>query len=95
MQLPVIRPMTLADIDEIVAAFLHQDWGDRRVKLEFAVGHAEMHPFAAESDGAVVGTGIISLHGPVAWTGTMSGRATALAAPGPWPKRHGPPPPNR
>ena len=71
MELPVIRPMVLADIDAIVDLFVRGDWGDRRLSLEFAIEHPESRPFVADADGTVVGTGIISLHGPVAWIGTV------------------------
>ncbi len=71
MQLPVIRPMTLADVDPIVELFLRQDWGDRRLNLGFVIGHPETRPFVADADGIVVGTGVVSLNGPVAWIGTI------------------------
>jgi GNAT superfamily N-acetyltransferase len=63
--------MTRADVDPIVAAFLRNDWGDRRLNLEFVIAHEETHPFVAEADGVVVGTGVVSLNGPVAWIGTI------------------------
>ena len=71
MQLPVIRPMTLADVDPIVDLFLSQDWGDRRLYLEFVIGHPDTQPFVAEADGVAVGTGVIGITGPVAWIGTI------------------------
>ncbi len=71
MQLPVIRPMTHADVDPIVALFLRQDWGDRRLYLEFVIDHPESQPFVAEADGVVVGTGVIGINGPVGWIGTI------------------------
>jgi len=71
MQLPVIRPMTRADIDPVVALLLSQDWGDRRLYLEFALAHPETQPFVAEADGVAVGTGVISLNGTVGWIGTI------------------------
>ena len=63
--------MVTADIDPIVDLFLRQHWGDRRLNLEFVVGHPETHPFVADADGTVVGTGVVSLNGPVAWIGTI------------------------
>jgi GNAT superfamily N-acetyltransferase len=63
--------MTLADVDPIVDLFLRQDWGDRRLNLEFVIGHAETRPFVADVGGVVVGTGVVSLNGPVAWIGTI------------------------
>jgi predicted N-acetyltransferase YhbS len=71
MPLPLIRPMTPADVDPATVAILRADWGDRRAYLEFVTGHAETHPFVADADGAIVGTGVVSLHGPVAWIGTI------------------------
>ena len=71
MHLPRIRPMTPADVEPVARAFLREDWGDRRLNLEFVTHHAETHPFVADVDGTVVGTGIVSLNGPVAWIGTI------------------------
>ena len=71
MQLPAIRPMTQADVDRIVDLYLSQDWGDRRLYLDFVVDHRESRPFVAEADGVVVGTGVVTLNGPVAWIGTI------------------------
>ena len=68
---PTIRPMTAADVDPVAAAFLRNDWGDRRLNLEFVTSHPETHPIVAEADGAVVGTGVLSVHGPVGWIGTI------------------------
>jgi predicted N-acetyltransferase YhbS len=67
----MIRPMTPADIDQIVAAFLHEAWGDRRASLEFATRHPETRPFVADDDGTVVGTGLVTVSGPAAWIGTV------------------------
>ena len=63
--------MTPADVEPVARAFLREDWGDRRLNLEFVTHHAETHPFVADVDGTVVGTGIVSLNGPVAWIGTI------------------------
>jgi GNAT superfamily N-acetyltransferase len=64
--------MTTADIEPAVAAILADDWGDRRAWFEFAVAHPESHAFVAEDDdGAIVGTGIVTINGPVAWIGTI------------------------
>ena len=71
MALPRIRPMTPADIDPVVAAFIRADWGDRRLNLDFVTRHAETHPFVAEADGEVVGTGVLSVNGSVGWIGTI------------------------
>ncbi len=71
MQLPVIRAMTPADVEPVAEAFLREHWGDRRLYLEFVTRHEETHPFVADADGTVVGTGVVALNGPVAWIGTV------------------------
>jgi predicted N-acetyltransferase YhbS len=71
MQLPVIRPMTPADVEPVALAFLRENWGDRRLNLDFVTRHDETQPFVADADGIVVGTGVVSLNGPVAWIGTI------------------------
>jgi predicted N-acetyltransferase YhbS len=71
VQLPTIRPMTPGDVDEVAAAFLREDWGDRRPNLEFVTSHAETRSFVAEVDGAIVGTGVACLNGTVGWIGTI------------------------
>ena len=53
---PTIRPMTPADVDPIVRPVLREDWGDRRLNLEFVTGHRETKPFVADADGRIVGT---------------------------------------
>jgi predicted N-acetyltransferase YhbS len=71
MALPRIRPMTPADVEPVVAAFIRADWGDRRLYLDFVTRHAETHPFVAEADGEIVGTGVLSVNGTVGWIGTI------------------------
>ena len=71
MRLPTIRPMTAADVEPITAAFLREDWGDRRLTLEFVSRHPQTRGFVADADGDVVGTGVACLNGPVAWIGTV------------------------
>jgi predicted N-acetyltransferase YhbS len=71
MHLPLIRPMTPADVEAVAVAFLRENWGDRRLNLDFVTRHARTRPFVAEADGAIVGTGVVSLNGPVAWIGTI------------------------
>ncbi len=71
MSLPRIRPMTPADVEPVVAAFIRAEWGDRRSYLDFATRHAETHPFVAEVHGEVVGTGVLSVNGSVGWIGTI------------------------
>ena len=71
MTLPRIRPMTPADVEPVAAAFLRENWGDRRLNLDFVTRHAETHPFVAEADGQIVGTGVLSVNGSVGWIGTI------------------------
>ena len=71
MQLPAIRAMTPADIDPVATALLVENWGDRRLNLGFVTRHPQARPFLAEADGEIVGTGVASLHGSVAWIGTV------------------------
>jgi predicted N-acetyltransferase YhbS len=71
MALPRIRRMTPADVDPVVAAFIRENWGDRRLNLDFVTRHAESHPFVAEVDGQIVGTGVLSVNGSVGWIGTV------------------------
>lgn len=71
MTLPQIRPMTPADVEPVVAAFIRANWGDRRLNLDFVTRHAETHPFVAEADGQIVGTGVLSVNGSVGWIGTI------------------------
>jgi GNAT superfamily N-acetyltransferase len=64
--------MTTADIEPAVGAILADDWGDRRLWFEFAVGHPACRVVVAEGDdGSVVGTGVVTINGPVAWIGTI------------------------
>ncbi len=63
--------MTPADVETAAESILRGDWGDRRVNLAFVTSHPESRPFVADADGAVVGTGVAMLNGPVAWIGTI------------------------
>ena len=68
----VLRPMTPADIEPASEAILADDWGDRRAWFRFAASHPECRIFVAEgADGAIVGTGVATISGPVAWIGTI------------------------
>lgn len=71
MPLPTIRPMTPADVDAASEAILRQGWGERRAQLTFAAADPGSHAFVADLDGAVVGTGIATMHGQAAWIGTI------------------------
>lgn len=69
--MPIVRPMLPADAEPAAESILRGEWGDRRVNLAFATGHAAARPFVAEADGAIVGTGVAMLNGPVGWIGTI------------------------
>jgi GNAT superfamily N-acetyltransferase len=71
VQLPTIRVMTPADADPTADAILRSGWGDRRVKMAWVVGHPQCRPIVAEVDGTIVGTGVTTVSGPVAWIGTI------------------------
>ncbi len=71
MRLPAIRPMTPADVDALSAAFLREDWGDRRLTLDFVSRHPRTRGFVVDAEGVVVGSGVACLNGPVAWIGTV------------------------
>jgi predicted N-acetyltransferase YhbS len=71
MPLPIIRPMTPADVDGAAESILRGDWGDRRVNLRFVTGHGAARPVVADADGAIVGTGVAMLNGSVGWIGTI------------------------
>jgi GNAT superfamily N-acetyltransferase len=64
--------MTPADIEPASRAILADDWGDRRAWFTFAASHPRCRVFVAEGrDGAMVGTGVATINGPVAWIGTI------------------------
>jgi GNAT superfamily N-acetyltransferase len=71
VQLPTIRPMLPADVDQVADAFLLSGWGDRRTKTAFVVGHPQCRAFVADAAGVIVGTGVTTVSGPVAWIGTI------------------------
>jgi GNAT superfamily N-acetyltransferase len=66
-----LRLMLLADIDPAADMILSHDWGVRREFLAFATSQPACVPMVAEMDGAVVGTGVGTLNGPVGWIGTI------------------------
>jgi ribosomal protein S18 acetylase RimI-like enzyme len=66
-----LRPMLPADVDPAADMILSHDWGVRREFLAFATSHAACIPMVAEVDGAIVGTGVGTLNGPVGWIGTI------------------------
>jgi GNAT superfamily N-acetyltransferase len=72
MRQPRLRPMEPTDLDPVVDAIRADDWGDRRSWFAFALATPTCHPIVAmEGDGAIVGTGVATVNGPVAWIGTI------------------------
>jgi GNAT superfamily N-acetyltransferase len=64
--------MTTADIEPAAQAILADDWGDRRASFEFTVSHPQCRVFVADDGaGGILGTGVATLNGPVAWIGTI------------------------
>jgi len=65
--------MAVADIAPVSAAFLAtQGWGDRSSWFDFAVRTDGVHAVVAvDEDGALIGTGATSIHGTVAWIGSI------------------------
>ena len=63
--------MTVGDVDAASDAILRSGWGDRRIKMAFVARHSPCRGFVAEVDGAIVGTGVATINGPVAWIGTI------------------------
>jgi GNAT superfamily N-acetyltransferase len=63
--------MTSADLDPAVDAILADHFGDRRAWFDFTLKSRACHPVVAEFDGEVVGTGVATINGPIAWVGTI------------------------
>jgi GNAT superfamily N-acetyltransferase len=64
--------MTAVDLDPAADAILADDWGDRRTWFAFAIESPACRAVIAEdADGAIVGTGVTTINGSVAWIGTI------------------------
>ncbi len=64
--------MSVADLEPAVDAILADEWGDRRAWFAFALATPSCHVVVAEDrSGAIVGTGVTTVNGPVAWIGTI------------------------
>ncbi len=64
--------MADADLEPAVGAILADEWGDRRAWFAFALATRTCHVVVAEDRaGAIVGTGVTTVNGPVAWIGTI------------------------
>jgi predicted N-acetyltransferase YhbS len=68
--------MTAADLDSAVTAILADDFGDRRAWFDFTLTSPACHTLVAEADGEIVGTGVATVNGPIAWVGTIWVRRT-------------------
>jgi ribosomal protein S18 acetylase RimI-like enzyme len=66
-----VRPMTAADTAPAADLLRRGDFGDRSEFFEWAVTRPTIGLFVAERDGAIVGTGVGSAHGPVGWVGVI------------------------
>ena len=69
--LPIIRPMTPADVPEATSLVLRGEWGDRREFFRFATRQPACRPLVATLDGVVVGTAVGTVNGPVGWLGAV------------------------
>lgn len=63
--------MRPADVEPAAAAIRLDDFGDRRAWFEFATSYAGCHPFVADLDDRIVGTGVGTRNGPVGWIGAI------------------------
>ncbi len=66
-----IRDMTADDIDATVALYQSGGWNERRPFLEALLANPTCQYLAGVSDGAVVGTGLATVNGPVGWVGSI------------------------
>ncbi len=71
MPLPTIRPMTSLDVEPATDALIRNDWGDRRAQFAFVAEHPGCRAYVATADGDIVGTGVVTINGPVGWIGTI------------------------
>ena len=67
--------MTPADVEPAVAAHPRRRLGRPPGWFAFAVGHPRCRSFVAEADGEIVGTGVVTINGPVALDRHDLGRA--------------------
>lgn len=63
--------MTPADADATADAIQRSNWGGRHVKMAFVASHPQCRAFVAEAEGTIVGSGVTTINGPVAWIGTI------------------------
>jgi GNAT superfamily N-acetyltransferase len=63
--------MQPGDLEATVAAIRDGGWGEQHASLAFFLQHAAAQPFVAESEGAIVGTGVAVQSGLVGWVGLI------------------------
>jgi GNAT superfamily N-acetyltransferase len=63
--------MTPADANPTADAIQRSGWGARHAKMAFVATHPECRPFVADAAGAIVGSGVTTVNGPVGWIGTI------------------------
>ncbi len=64
--------MRPSDLDPAVSAIRANEWGDRRAWFDFALGSPACRTVVAEGEaGAIIGTGVATINGPVGWIGTI------------------------
>lgn len=67
-----IRPMASDDVAPAAEVIAASGWGDRLAWFDYVVGAPNVHGAVAIDDElGVVGTGVATIHGPVAWVGTI------------------------
>ena len=71
MTTPFLRAMAPTDVEPATEMILRNDWGVRRDWLEFATTQPACFPVVAETDGAIVATGVGTASGAVGWIGTI------------------------
>lgn len=63
--------MRPADAEPLADAIARSNWGARHAKMAWVPRHPECRPFVAEAEGEIVGSGVTTVNGPVAWIGTI------------------------
>ena len=77
--------MTPADVDQIVAAFLREAGAIVARISSSRLGHPQTHPFVADADGTVVGTGLVTVNGTAAGSARSGSIRRGAAAASGWP----------